>query len=375
MKFHASVLNDNQFSQQHAIPPGTWKGWRAKEAKILASRRHGRLATLGGQGRKSLFPFKDDLLGYIRDRRTKEKYLRVFHLILWIKRNHRSWLLQYIESKKTFASGYESLGHLLRRFCKRHRFSHRVPCHNKVRQVVLDDVWAGYAVNFWTKYEAYDKSLIYNADETGVYFDMPPGKTLAEVGKSSKVDKKNKHSERISVVLTVRADGVKLPLLFIIKGQPGGLLEKTELPSYDPTHVYAVQANAWMDERVWNIYLERLFAQHVQDASNLLVDNLECHVSEASYDKTAEAMFSVIEPLPPNSTSTCQPLDVGVMGPFKAMLKTEWFLEDTDSADENMTAEQKRRATISRTIRVWDKISLETIVSSCEKAIPSVIEL
>ncbi|RQM20154.1 hypothetical protein B5M09_012094 [Aphanomyces astaci] len=155
-----------------------------------------------------------------------------------------------------------------------------------------------------------------------VYFDMPPGKTLVEVRKSSKVDKKNKHSERISVVLTVRADGFKLPLLFIIKGQPGGLLEKTELSSYDPTHVYAVQANAWMDERVWNIYLERLFAQHVQDASVLLVDNLECHVSEGSYDKTAEAMFSVIEPLPQNSTSRCQPLDVGVMGPFKAMLKT-----------------------------------------------------
>ncbi|RHY75440.1 hypothetical protein DYB34_014064 [Aphanomyces astaci] len=349
MKFHASVLNDNQFSQQCAIPPGTWKGWRAKEAKILASRRHGSLATLGGQGRKSLFPFKDDLQGYMRDRRTKEKYLRVFHLILWNKRNHRPWLLQYIESKATSPSDTFSAVF--------------------VRQVVLDDVWAGYVVNFWTKYEAYDKLLIYNADETGVYFDMPPGKTLVEVGKSSKVDKKNKHSERISVVLTVRADDVKLPLLFIIKGQPGGLLEKTELPSYDPTHVYAVQANAWMDERVWNIYLERLFAQHVQDASVLLVDNLECHVSEASYDKTEEAMFSVIEPLPPNSTSRCQPLDVGVMGPFKAMLKTEWLLEDTESADENMTAEQKRRATIGRTIRVWDKISSETIVSSFEKSV------
>ncbi|RHZ08206.1 hypothetical protein DYB31_006376 [Aphanomyces astaci] len=195
------------------------------------------LGNTGRPGAEVIFPFKDDLVGYMRDRRTKEKYLRVFHLILWIKRNHRPWLLQYIESKKTFASGYES--------------------------------------------------------ETGVYFDMPPGKTLAEVEKSSKVDKKNKHSERISVVLTVRADGMKLPLLFIIKGQPGGLLEKT-----DPTHVYAVQANAWMDERVWNIYLERLFAQHVQDASVLLVDNLECHVSKASYDKTAEAMFSVIEPIP-----------------------------------------------------------------------------
>ncbi|RHY44833.1 hypothetical protein DYB30_009787 [Aphanomyces astaci] len=69
-EFHASVINDYQFSKQHAIPPATWKGLRANEAKILAIRRHGRLATIGGQGRKSLFPFKDDLLEYMRGRRV-----------------------------------------------------------------------------------------------------------------------------------------------------------------------------------------------------------------------------------------------------------------------------------------------------------------
>ncbi|KAF0750684.1 hypothetical protein AaE_006621 [Aphanomyces astaci] len=47
-EFHASVINDYQFSKQHAIPPATWKGLRANEAKILAIRRHGRLATIGG---------------------------------------------------------------------------------------------------------------------------------------------------------------------------------------------------------------------------------------------------------------------------------------------------------------------------------------
>ncbi|RQM27620.1 hypothetical protein B5M09_011037 [Aphanomyces astaci] len=173
-------------SQQHAIPAGTWKGWRAKEAKILAQKQ--------------------------------------------------------------------------------------------VRSSKVISAFTAYGVEV-----------------------MPPGKTLAEVGKSSKVDKKNKHSKRISLVLTVRADGVKLPVLFVIKGQPGGLLEKKELPTYDSY------------------------------ASVLLVDNVDCHVFEASYDKTAEAMFSVIEPLPQNSTSRCQPLDVGVMGPFKAKLKTERLLEDTAS--------------------------------------------
>ncbi|ETV64621.1 hypothetical protein H257_18506 [Aphanomyces astaci] len=45
-----------------------------------------------------------------------------------------------------------------------------------------------------------------------------------------------------------------LLMLFIIKGQSGGPLEKKELPTYDPANVYAVQANTWMDDPVWDIY-------------------------------------------------------------------------------------------------------------------------
>ncbi|RLO05646.1 hypothetical protein DYB28_007288 [Aphanomyces astaci] len=199
------------FARTYNIPEATFRRWKTKASDYLDTAQHGPRATLQGHGRAEDIEFTtdlvdfmeavrlgehflttahlitwlkshrpewlsaymeskpddDDLLGYMPDRHTTEKYLPVFHLILWIKRNHRPWLRQYIETKKTFASGYESLGHLLHRFCKRHRFSHRVPCPNKVHQVVLDDVWAGLSVNFWTKYEAYDKSDIYNADETG----------------------------------------------------------------------------------------------------------------------------------------------------------------------------------------------------------------
>ncbi|KAF0766101.1 hypothetical protein AaE_002944, partial [Aphanomyces astaci] len=100
-----------------------------------------------------------------------------------------------------------------------------------------------------------------------------------------------------------------------------------------------------MDERVWSIYLDEVLAPQVDDASVLLVDNLACHLSDSSYDKVAETLFSVVEPLPPNSTSRCQPLDVGVMGPLKAMLKTAWLLEEDDRiGDEVFTAQEKRLA-------------------------------
>ncbi|KAF0706926.1 hypothetical protein AaE_013879 [Aphanomyces astaci] len=137
---------------------------------------------------------------------------------------------------------------------------------------------------------------------------------------SSKVSDGEKHSDRLTAVLSIRADGGKLPLLFILKGLSGGFIERQELVTYPQGHHYAVQANAWMDERVWSIYLDEVLAPCVEDASVLLVDNLACHVYENSYNKVAETLFSVVEPLPPNSTSRCQPLDVGVMGPLEAMM-------------------------------------------------------
>ncbi|KAJ0391959.1 hypothetical protein ATCC90586_011549 [Pythium insidiosum] len=42
-------------------------------------------------------------------------------------------------------------------------------------------------------------------------------------------------------------DGVKLPILFILKGKPGGTIENEELPTYPMGHFYTVQANAWMN--------------------------------------------------------------------------------------------------------------------------------
>ncbi|KAH9125448.1 hypothetical protein LEN26_009571 [Aphanomyces euteiches] len=298
-------------------------------------------------------PFEAELLEYMRARRAEERYLRIFHLMNWVKKNQHEWLTSYVDSKTSQEKAYDSLRRLLCRFCERYRFTQRVPCVNKVLQSVLEEVWLGYAAHFWSKYSDYPPSRILNADETGVYFDMPPGKTYAEIGQSSKVDKSSKQSERISVVLTIRADGVKLPLLFIVKGQPGGLIENHELPNYPAPHV--------------------MLAENVDDSSVLLVDNLDCHVSDVSHDLAAEANFSVVESLPPNSTSRCQPLDVGTMGPLKAMLKTEWLLEELEQDGDSMTAQGC--ATINRTIRVWEKISTANVISAFEKSIPSVLEI
>ncbi|CAK4098742.1 unnamed protein product, partial [Aphanomyces euteiches] len=110
-----------------------------------------------------------------------------------------------------------------------------------LKQDELKEIQADFSWQFWEKYDGYNLSEVLNVDETGVYYDMPPRRTWAEVGGSSKVDKSEKHSDRLTAVLTIRADGKKLPILFIVNGKTGGKVESDEIPTYPQGHVYVVQ--------------------------------------------------------------------------------------------------------------------------------------
>ncbi|ETV71280.1 hypothetical protein H257_13418 [Aphanomyces astaci] len=133
------------FCRRKNIAYSTWQDWQARRDKNLASRRHSRNATLGGQGLQELIPFNDELLVYMRDRRGSGRYVR---------------LLVFQEE----LVAYKLFRTLLLRFFYRHRFFNRVPCKGK------------------DKYAQYDKSQILNVDETAIFYDLPPGKTLAEIG-------------------------------------------------------------------------------------------------------------------------------------------------------------------------------------------------
>ncbi len=88
---------------------------------------------------------------------------------------------------------------------------------------------------------------------------MPPHTIWNEIGESPQLSGGTRHSYRMTCVLTIRADGTKLPILFIIKGVPGGTIDKEELDSYPEGNFYAVQPKAWMDSNVWNdIYLQKV---------------------------------------------------------------------------------------------------------------------
>ncbi|RHY00929.1 hypothetical protein DYB36_012915 [Aphanomyces astaci] len=92
-QFHASGIdNELQFCRDIGLKYSTWQGWRRKKSDIMASQRNGRKATLGGQGRTTIIPFTEPLLAYMREQRDNNKHVRVFHMMQWVRRNHKPWL-------------------------------------------------------------------------------------------------------------------------------------------------------------------------------------------------------------------------------------------------------------------------------------------
>ncbi|KAF0716402.1 Aste57867_2874 [Aphanomyces stellatus] len=365
-EFDPATMSSKGYCLAKGIKWTTWRRWLKNKDTILKAKVNKKGKTLGGQGRRETIPFAKDLHEFMNSVRDGEHHLTHTHLITYMKSNHMEWLTDYLASKKSEDRAYHSLLRLCQRFSARYRFSQRVPCASKLKQVELLETKKKFAAEFWAKFADKDPSDIINVDETAVYYDMPPGKTLAKIGGSSKVTKAQKHSYRMTAVLSIRSNGDKLPILFIIKGKPGGPIDQDELLKYPPGHLYVVQENAWMDSEVWEIYLNDLLKFEIGGPSVILADNLDCHVSQESHDMISSDLFSVLEPLPKNSTSVCQPLDVGVMGPLKSKLRSLWLREKPV-----VSAAEKMFAMIERTIAAWDAMPCNVASRAFAKAIPN----
>ncbi|RHY41917.1 hypothetical protein DYB30_014278 [Aphanomyces astaci] len=299
--------SDREFARKENVPIATLRGWLARKEEFLQSKKHTRNATLSGHGHSEAVDFGDALTSFMDSVRDHEKFLTTAHLVTWLKNHQPAWLDSYLEGKVDPSRAYKALLGWCQAFAHRHGFSQRVPCASKRTQEDLQATRIEYAQSFWSRR--------------------------------------------------------KLSLCIIVRGQPGGPVEQDELPTYPRDVIYAVQENAWMDERVWDIYLRELVQYEIEAPSVVVVDNLSTHVTPAACELVRGDLYSVLEDLPANATSTVQPLDVGVMGPFKC--RTEWLHEVKVT-----TAAEKRLAMVKRILKVWESIPPAMVIRSFDKAIP-----
>ncbi|KAF0687829.1 Aste57867_20481 [Aphanomyces stellatus] len=239
----------------------------------------------------------------------------------------------------------------------------------------LESTRAEFAIKFDNEYGTLPDNCVYNVDETGIQYDMPPRYIWSRSGGNAKLSAGEQHSYRMTAVLSILRDGKKMPIMFVIKGQSGGLIERRELDTYPSGHFYAVQKKAWMDGSVWQQFLWFVLAEEVQGKSVLVLDNFESHISKESVE-SAETIGMDVCTLPPNATSHCQPLDVSIMAPFKRHMRDLWIAEnvvhddDDDEAWMSPKARVKRITMIKRAIKAWDMITEEQVRCSFLKAIP-----
>lgn len=180
----------------------------------------------------------------------------------------------------------------------------------------------------------YTNDLIINMDETPMYFDMVPERTVSKKGvKEVRVRSSGGEKKRLTVVLTCTGNGKMLPALAIFKG-------KRKLKFKSPANVcVAVQAKGWMDTELMMRWLKGIVLPYTQKRKALLViDSFSAHESTEFIEEARKNNVHVAI-IPGGCTSKIQPLDVCLNKPFKSILRRKWleYIESVVEEDRNPT--------------------------------------
>jgi hypothetical protein len=86
--------------------------------------------------------------------------------------------------------------------------------------------------------------------------------------------------------------------------------------------------NAWMDETVMNLWIDKVLQPYLETCPKsivpiLFLDSYRCHMMGSIVDKI-QKLGCEIEHIPGGCTYLCQPVDVGVNKPFKKRIRYLW---------------------------------------------------
>ncbi|KAF0717643.1 Aste57867_2179 [Aphanomyces stellatus] len=159
--------------------------WKRRSNELLAFKGNKKGSTLPGAGRPTIIPEPQTLLEFIQARRHQKRALMCTHMINFLKQHHQAWISTYMARQKP-GCGYNNLLSLLQDFCGRHGYTHPLACKAKKVLTELESTRDAFSKEFHGKYGSYDDSSVYNVDETGIQFDMPPRYIWSKRGSGAK---------------------------------------------------------------------------------------------------------------------------------------------------------------------------------------------
>ena len=274
-------------------------------------------------GPKSILePVEKDLLSFIFE--LREQGMAVYIPMVSIK---ASTLMRSFREKTR-----EARYHSVSRWIKHHSIVHRMGTHESQKAPsetakLAEDYME--IVRPLVSQANRSQDYILNMDQTPVPFTFNAKRTLEIVGRHTvHIRKSTCDTKRVTCALTVTASGRVLTPLLVFKGVPGGRIEKREFITFPNDIVYACQGNAWMDEKVMLLWVDKILKPYVETAPDgivplMFLDSYRCHMM-GSVVQAIQDLGVEVEHIPGGCTYVCQPVDVGVNKPLKARLRNLW---------------------------------------------------
>ena len=138
-------------------------------------------------------------------------------------------------------------------------------------------------------------------------------------------EQKKKH---VTVVLSATADGTMLPPMLIFKGKTDKTIKKLCIPE---GFIVEMQEKLWMEEGLMEVWVEEIWLKYVREVSKqlgfdnslLTFDAFSAHKTDDVQSKLVVNKSEILMILP-GGTSKCQPMDVCINKPLKAILRKCW---------------------------------------------------
>ena len=277
-----------------------------------------------------------------------------------------------------FFNGSESHSGWVHRFVSRNNLK-SVKFHGEAASVDLRSVEKDCEERVRPILDEYRPHNIYNMDETGLYFRSFPtrGYILGEEScRRARGTKNLKAKNRVTILVCANATGTdKVPLAIIGKSKSPVCFRGTGNGSPLP---YYSQNNSWATRGVILRWLREVFVPHVKKQTSepvlLFWDNCSAHEVEFK-DSQVTVIF-----LAANSTSTHQPMDIGVIVAIKTkykMILVQRLVETMGDSELRALGSSLRKGTaglafgflphlrdVAEILKdIWNAVSAETIVN------------
>ncbi|XP_042899743.2 tigger transposable element-derived protein 4-like [Parasteatoda tepidariorum] len=219
----------------------------------------------------------------------------------------------------------------------------------------LSEKWPGIR-------EGYAADDIYNADETGIFYNVTPQYILKFKGEKCVGGKLSKN--RLTALVCSNMSGTNKKKLFIIgkSKNPRCFKNVKKLPvDYDHSR------KAWMTSDIFTKFISKWERQLRRENRKiiLLIDNCSAHPEITGLTNIR------IEFLPPNSTSVIQPMDQGIIRSFKCHFRKQLILMILDRRDRSGTT-SNTNVNVLEAIRLmndaWENVTSTCIIKCFHKA-------